>query len=169
VQAVAGQLVTVTLPGDLPSGPFTGVVRIEARRADNSPEPEVVLELPISGRVLRRLAVYGDGVQENGVVDLGIHPTGKAWQHRLLLKVRDEDTDLRLASVKTQPEFIQVALVPYRTESKVRLYHLDISVPADVSACTYRGVRLGELQLMFDHPRIKDLTLRLALAVMPRR
>jgi hypothetical protein len=129
----------------------------------------VVLELPISGRVLRRLAVYGDGVQDNGIVDLGIHPPGREWRHRLLLKVRDPEANLRLTNVKTTPDFVRVSLAPSVTESGARLYHLDLSVPADAPQCIYRGGQLGELKLAFDHPRIKDLTLGLALAVMPRR
>jgi hypothetical protein len=129
----------------------------------------VVLELPISGRVLRRLAVYGDGLQDNGVVDLGVHPPGHPWRHRLLLKVRDQEADLRLTRVQTQPAFVQVSLAPYGTESGARLYHLDLSIPADAPECIYRGAQLGQLELAFDHPRIKDLRLELAFAVMPRR
>jgi hypothetical protein len=113
--------------------------------------------------------VYGDGVQENGVVDLGIHPPGKAWRHRLLLKVRDDDTDLTLTHVRTSPDFLRLSLAPCGTESGTRLYYLDILAPADAPLCIYRGVKLGELKLTFDHPRIRDLTLQLALAVMPRR
>jgi hypothetical protein len=169
LQAATGCTVTVMLPRDMPSGPFAGVVRIEAQNAAVGSPPQVMLELPISGRVLRRLAVYGDGVQDDGVVDLGIHPPGKGWRHRLLLKVRDPEADLRLARVQTQPDFVRVSLAPYGTESGTQLYHLDLSVPADAPECVYRGTHLGELKLVFDHPRIKDLTLRLALAVMPRR
>ncbi len=169
VQAESGYLVTVALPPNLPSGPFKGVVRIESQRSEGASETQTVLELPISGKVLRRLAVYGDGVQENGVVDLGIHPPDRAWQHRLLLKVRDADTELRLTNVQTKPDFFQVTLAPYGTEADARLYHLDISVPAHVPQCIYRGTQLGELKLTFDHPRIQDLSLRLAFAVMPRR
>ena len=84
------------------------------------------------------------------------------------LKVRDEDTDLPLARVQATPDFLQVALVPCGTESRPGLYHLEISAAANAPRCVYRGLKLGELKLTFSHPRIPDLTLPVALAVMPR-
>jgi hypothetical protein len=54
VQGVAAQSVSVTLPGDMPSGPFQATVRIEAQRASLDPAGRIVLDLPLSGRVLRR-------------------------------------------------------------------------------------------------------------------
>lgn len=169
VQAKSGGAVTVALPRDMPAGPFRGVVRISAQRSSDSSRAHSDLAVPISGRVLRRLAVHGDGVQENGVVDMGIHPPGVAWQHRLLLRVRDLEQELRLTDVDIKPDFLKVSLAPCRTESGAGLYTLDISVPADAPRCIYRGVQLGELKLTFDHPRIRELELRLGLAVMPKR
>ncbi|MCU0870997.1 MAG: DUF1573 domain-containing protein [Pirellulaceae bacterium] len=169
VQAKAGYQVTATLPADLPSGPFEGVLRIAAGAAPSGTQGPLVLEIPFSGRVLRRLAVYGVGVEEPGIVDLGIHPPGKVYQHRLLLKVRDEESRLNLVRAEFQPEFLRAAIAPAGTKGKDHLYHLDITIPGDAPECIYRGVSLGEMKLFFDHPRIPELALQLSLAVMRRR
>lgn len=169
VQAKAGYQVSVSLPADLPSGPYTGVVHIEARAAASAIEEPLVLDVPFSGRILRRLAVYGAGVEEPGIVDLGMHPLGRAYQHRLLLKVRDEDPRLNLVRAEVKPEFLQAALVPAGTEGQDHLYYLDITLPADAPPCLHRGASLGDMKLVFDHPRIPELALRLSFAVMPRR
>jgi hypothetical protein len=114
--------------------------------------------------MLRRLAVYGVGVEENGVVDLGIHPPGRGPQRRLVLKVRDEDPRLDLVRAEFRPDFLQWTLAPAGTEGQDHLYHLEITIPADAPKCLYRGIRLGEMKLVFDHPRIPELSLQLALA-----
>jgi hypothetical protein len=169
IQAKAGYQVTMTLPADMASGPFQGVVRIETQSAQHGTTDPLVLEVPLSGRVLRRLAVYGVGVEEPGIVDLGIHPPGKVHRHRVLLKVRDAESRLEMVRAEFQPDFLRATLAPAGTEGKEHLYHLDITIPADAPKCIYRGTQLGKLKLTFDHPRIHDLTLRLALAVMPKR
>lgn len=169
VQAAAGYQVTVTLPTDMPSGPFQGVLRIETQAAARGTTDVLVMQLPVSGRVLRRLAVYGVGVEEPGIVDLGVHPPGKGSQRRLVLKVRDEEPQLRLVRAEFRPDFLQATLAPAGTEGKDHLYHLDITIPAEAPECIYRGSPLGDMKLFFDHPRIPDLSLQLSLAVMRRR
>ena len=169
IQAKAGYDITVTLPADMPSGPFQGEVRIETQSATQGTLDPTALILPLSGRVLRRLAVYGAGVEEPGIVDLGIHPPGELRQRRLVLKVRDEEPHLKLVRAEFRPDFLQATLAPAGTDGKDHLYHLDITIPADAPECIYRSVTLGEMKLLFDHPRIPELSLPLTLAVMPRR
>jgi hypothetical protein len=152
----------------MPSGPFEGVLRIESQAAPSGTLDPLVLGIPFSGRVLRRLAVYGVGVEEPGIVDLGIHPPGKIHHQRLLLKVRDEEPRLNLVRAEFQPEFLRAAIAPAGTEGKDHLYHLEITIPANAPECVFRGVSLGEMKLFFDHPRIPELSLRLSLAVMRR-
>jgi hypothetical protein len=168
VEAEAGCLVTVTLPEDMPSGAFAGVVRVRPRAAEQVVREPLDLEVPFSGRVLRRLAVYGAGVDENGVVDLGIYPPGALRRHRLALKVRDHDPRLALVSAEFRPDFLRAALQPAGMDGKDHLYHLDITIPADAPECIYRGVSRGEMKLYFAHLRIPELTLSLAFAVMRR-
>ena len=169
VQAESGYLVSVTLPPDMPSGPFQGVLHVAARAMTGGLHEPLPLDIPFSGRVLRRLAVYGAGVEEPGIVDLGMHPSGRGYRHRLLLKVRDEDPRLNLVRAEFKPEFLQASLAPAGTDGKEHLYHLDITIPADAPQCSYRGVSLGNMRLVFAHPRIPELALRLSLAVMPPR
>jgi hypothetical protein len=156
--------VTVTLPANLPHGPFRGTVRLGARENPAALQHDL-LEVPISGRVLRRLAVYGTGVDENAVVDLGNIPVGQGLERRLVMKVRDPERALKLRDSRVVPSFVRVSVTPYEGDPDGNLYHLDIVVPPDAPECFWRGTKLGELQLLFDHPRIEDLTLRLALAV----
>jgi hypothetical protein len=165
----AGYHVTVTLPTDMPSGPFESVVRIETREGDQVARQSVGLEVPFSGRVLRRLAVYGAGVEQGGVVDLGIHPPGSVYQHRLVLKVRDPDPRLPLIRAEFQPDFLQATIGPAGMDGKDHLYQLEITIPADAPQCIYRGAPAGEMKLYFAHPRIPELSLGLSFAVMRRR
>jgi hypothetical protein len=164
VNGTAGYAVSVCLPANLPSGPFQGVVRLRAKDDPTALEHEL-LEVPISGRVQRRLALYGTGVQENSVLDLGILPIGRGLQRRLVLKVRDPERTLKLRESRIVPDFVRVAVTPYDGDPAGNLYHLDIVVPPEAPEGCWLGQELGELKLVFDHPRIKDLTLRLALAV----
>jgi hypothetical protein len=168
IEAKAGYLVTVTLPADMPSGPFRGEVRMETKMGRDGEPESVTLAVPISGRVLRRLAVYGVGVEETGILDLGIHPPGAGHQRRLVLKVLDDDLRLEVVRAEFRPDFLQWSLTPAGTEGKDHFYHLDITIPADAPPCVYRGVHLGEMKLYFDHPRIPELSLQLALAVISR-
>lgn len=171
VEAKAGYQVTVTLPGDLPSGPLQGEVRIATQPGHDgeSESDSVTLVVPISGRMLRRVAVYGVGVHETGVVDLGIHPPGAGHRHRLVLKVRDDDPRLEVVRAEFRPDFLQWSLVPAGTEGQDHLYHLEITIPTDAPKCIHRGVHMGEMKLVFDHPRIPELSLQLALGVISRR
>jgi hypothetical protein len=150
------------------SGPFAGLAKIQAKPDGGDSESYELLELPISGRVYRRLAVYGEGIDSNGSLDLGFVQPGEGRQRRLALRVRDRETNLVLKRAEIDPEFIQVSLTPHETSADVKLYHLDITVPRDAPKCVYRGMRPGKMKLFFDHPRIEDLTLDLYLAVMPR-
>ena len=60
LQAAAGRSLTVTVPGEMPSGPFTGVVRIEAQNA------------------VRRVPAFGG----SGIADFrpGPAPLGRLWR-----------------------------------------------------------------------------------------
>lgn len=169
VQGRAGALLTVTLPAEMPSGPFDSVVRLSAPGTDPVAGESLDLEIPLSGRVLRRLAVYGEGVDSSGVVDLGIHRLGNAYQRRLVLKVRDDDARLSLVRAEFRPDFLQAALRPAGTDGKEHLYQLELTIPADAPECIHRGASPAAMTLYFSHPRITELSLALSFAVLRRR
>ncbi len=129
-------------------------------------EPET-LELPVDGRVLRRLAVYGPAITIDGVIDVGQVDQGQSKKTRLVLKVRDAEHALRVTRITPHPEFVKAAVLPYEGKTpEAGLMHLEVEIPADAPRCSYLGVPLGELRVEFDHPRITSLDLKLKFAVV---
>jgi hypothetical protein len=171
--AKCGYRLTVTTPTGLPGGPFRNKLEMRAipARADKatsvSPEP---LALPLEGRVLRRLALYGEGLEEGGRLDLGQVRPGQGRRHRLLAKVRDPEPKVRVASLRTKPDFLKVHLQPLRSDDpECGLYGFVVEVPADAPPCIYRGLRPGEIHVRMDHPRLEDVDLKVYFAVCPER
>jgi hypothetical protein len=85
----------------------------------------------------------------------------------LLLKVRDEERDLRISRVKATPDFLQARLEPFQDKAELGLMQLVLSVPQGARVCSYLGAMAGQLRLEFDHPRIASLDLSVRLAVVP--
>jgi hypothetical protein len=170
--AKCGYRVTVTTPMSLPGGPFRNLLglRVSAPQADKAGSPTVdKLQLPITGRVLRRLALYGEGL-EGGNLDLGRIRPGQGRRHRLLAKVRDPEPKVRVASLRTKPDFLKVHLQPLRSDDpECGLYEFVVEVPADAPPCIYRGLRPGEIHVRMDHPRLEDVDLKVYFAVCPER
>jgi hypothetical protein len=121
----------------------------------------------LHGKVLRRLSIYGQGISNDGVIELGTVPRGAGRKVRLVMKVRDPQMELNVASVRTTPEFLKATIEPHREEGVTGLYDLTIELPADVAPCTYLGRPSGELTIDLDHPRIDDMTLEVRFAVAP--
>lgn len=191
LEALAGYVVRVTTPDNLPSGNFQGVFRLEfaippeerlasdagqqvdtqqeeARQETEEQVAPEVLELALEGRVPRRLAVYGPEIETDGTVDFGLVNEGRAKKVRLLMKVRDREREISVKRVDVRPEFVQVTITPFGGEDRRGMYYLDLEIPADAPRCHHLDVRkLGELHIEIDHPRIDALTLKLRLAVVP--
>ena len=73
---------------------------------------------------------------------MGVIDSSQAHRHRLLLKVRDAETQLVLRQVEAEPRFVAVSLTPLSGEAgRKGLYHLDIEVPADATAGRHQGRR----------------------------
>lgn len=169
LKARAGHEVTVTTAPDMEQGPITGVLRLTVKAANALSGEEVTeqIELPLGGRVMNRLAVYGSGVDSTGTVDLGHVHRGEGLKKKLLVKVRDDVTDLKVTRTTTTPEFIKVGLTPADPSTgSSRMAYLRIEIPTDAPVCHYRGRELGTISLEFDHPRIKDLELKAKFAIL---
>ena len=171
LKAKHGYRLRITLPDTLAQGSFTHWVRFKVTPAgdvaesEEAAEPEE-FELPLEGKVLRRLAVYGPGIDFQGNIQLGLVPLSKGATRRLILKVYDPDPELILEGIQVTPDFLQVRVLPYADGEPTKgLYYLDVEVPKSSPACRYQGQRAGEIQLQFSHPRISELRLRVHFAV----
>jgi hypothetical protein len=169
LNALSGYRLKLTLPSTLPQGEFNHWVRF---RIDPQQPGQAAkhYELPLRGKVLRRLAVYGPGIDHTGTVRLGIVTSELGCRHRLLVKVRDPQRELPLRRVVAEPAFLRASLTPATGVSPDKgLYHLDIELPAHTTPVRHQGPQAGTLTLQFDHPRIPELTLRVDFAVSNRR
>lgn len=166
------------LPGDKPIAVSSEVLKnretpeaqegTEVAEGADEPGEKYTFQLLASGTVIHRLGVYGDGIDENGVVHFGVVDQGKGSKKRLIMKVRDKERELSVKRVDVRPKFLQVSVTPFGGEERRGLYYLDVEVPHDAPACHHIDPKKqGELRIDFDHPRIKGLTLKLELAVAP--
>jgi hypothetical protein len=110
--------------------------------------------------VLRRLAVYGEGIDDTGTINFGVLPCGVEHKLNFIVKVRDELSTLTVRDLHVTPDFIGVRLEPISDSSAPEnLYRLTVTLPATASPCVYRVQRFGKIHFEFDHPRIIELTL----------
>jgi len=163
LNAKSGYRVTVELP-QLVRGPFREWLRFEVRPDDESLGTRE-FQMPLAGKVLRRLAVYGKGIDKHGNIQLGVAIARKGLRHRMFLKVYDDETKLAVQGIEVHPEYLNVQVTPDEKQGDQGLYRLEIEVPVDAPAGRYQAQNAGELTIRFDHPRIKELRLRLHLAV----
>lgn len=163
--AKSGRLITVQAPGMEP-GRFNGAIRANMIPAsaseDTRPHP---INVPISGKVLRRLSLYGPAIDSTGEVSLGETTQGTPLSTTLLARVKDEQKDLKIREIKTVPDFIQVEL-NRKEEAPAGSYDLTVRIPDDAPSISYLGSRIGSIKILFDHPRIKTLELRVSFAVL---
>jgi hypothetical protein len=165
LHARCGQRLTVRLPDTLPQGHFTHWVRFEVVPGDGQAEPREY-ELSLRGKVMRRLAVYGPGIDSEGNVRLGVVPADRETRHQLMLKVYDQQSELPVERIELVPDFLRVSLDRYQpVSSAAGLYRLQLEVPATAPAGNYQEDNAAQLTIHFAHPRIAELKLRIHLAV----
>lgn len=161
-----GRRLKVTLPSEMPQGHFNHQLTLHVQA--NGKEEVDTFELPLQGKVLRRLSAYGPTVTSDGGVDLGATNVGNPMTAKVLLKVRDKVRELNLTEVRVTPDFVNVSVEPTPGASGKGLYIMQIEVPSDSPIGSYTGVRQGQISLKVDHPRITDLDLKLNFIVSPR-
>jgi hypothetical protein len=165
IVARSGHELTLTLPDDLPIGPFHHWVRIRVQPG-NGDEPKEY-ELPLTGKVVRRVAVYGPGIDQRGTIQLGIVRSHSGTKRRFIVKVRDDLPNLTVKKISTHPEFVNATLQPAKvSETASGVYVLDIEIPKGAHPCDFIAKEKGSLQIKFDHPRIDSLRLALDFAVV---
>ncbi len=170
LRAKCGYRLTVSSPKGIQPGYFMTSVSLEAEQL-NAPEgerPETGrCELAVSGKALRRLSVSGPAIDATGKVSFGCVTKGKGARVRLLMKIRDDLKTLAVRHVQCAPAFLKVLVEPYKKNgAKIGLYQLLIDVPKDAPTFYLPPNELGNIQITFDHPRVKQLTLKVDLEVM---
>jgi hypothetical protein len=166
LDALGAQRIKISIPGTLPQGEFSDTLRFRVQPPDEDATP-VDITLPVHGRVLRRLSIYGQGIQGDGVIEMGTVPRGAGKTINLVVKIRDPQTDLKVRDIQITPRFLSASLQPRNSDGISGLYDLSIQLPNDIEPCTYLGNPSGQLKIDFDHPRIEDLTLDVHFAVAP--
>lgn len=187
LNATSGHRLTVTLP-ELPRGHFQQSIRFQVQpRSGTDPSPSDAaaegtapelsdqelapeeltrsFQLPIVGKVLRRLAVYGPGVDHTGNVDLGVIETKQGLKQTLFVKVYDAESELSVESIDVTPAWLEVQLKPDAQRGANGLYRLTLTIPPGTKPGRYRGDEAGTLRVRLNHPRIAELNLRLTFAV----
>ncbi len=168
-EALSGFRLRVTLPEDLPQGEVKGWVRFDVVSNDTGADEPVSksYELPLEGKVLRRVAVYGAAIDNFGVVHLGALPAGQGSSTLLRLKVRDPDPVLKVSQIAVVPDFVRATLKPHADAAQhPDRYELHVEIPRDAPPCVHLNPRFGEVRLQFEHPRVRELRLRLDFAVL---
>jgi hypothetical protein len=176
-EATAAYLLRVTVPPDLPSGSFSGSLDFQVTPSGDAAAH--AYKIPIQGKVLRRLSLYGPEIDENGVIDLGVVRQGTPLKKRLMMKIRDPDFSMDVRRIEVAPSFLKVDVTPYRggaasktgaaasSSAELGMYYLNLEVPADAPACGFTSVAPGKLRLEIEHPRIDELELQIKLTVVP--
>jgi hypothetical protein len=182
VGAQSGKLIKLSLPEGMEIGHFQHWFRATATpaggaefivpptvpkgvRVERSEAMEA--ETMLSGKVLRPFCLYGAGILPSGKINLGQISVGDGKQARFVAKVRDHETNIALSRVTVEPSFVQVSLEPMSDVATPGLYYLNITIPADAPAGTYRHLDGAKMKLEFDHPRIGELEFPLNFSIVP--
>jgi hypothetical protein len=194
-KARSGYVMHVTTPADLPQGYFSTVLNVRVDDVPVPPPPSAsptsedlptseappagdaaadsrMLAIPVNGKVLRRLSVYGNGINAMGIVNAGVLDAGQGARLKLMMKVRDTDPELALERIEVVPDFVQVSVEPHETLARGQstgLYYLNVEIPRGAPECSYLGAYQGHIKLLTTHPRLPETELKLEFAVVPRR
>lgn len=176
--ARSGWQLRARLPADLPLGDLQGSLRFRLDSATaavagadgatgSGTLDEVQYEVPVAGKVLRRIAVYGPKIDWTGTITIGAVGQGKGYSANYVVKVRDAQKDLALLSKHIQPEWMQVEFEPFAMkDSSPGLYRLKLHIPADAPISDFTTGRSAKIQLKFDHPRADSLELNVVFSVV---
>jgi hypothetical protein len=149
-------------PGE---GRFADTLQVSLRESGSDTIEQITI--PIRGSIKRRLSFYGPSIDEQGIIELGNIPEGEARQAKLLAKVRDELSALADVKVEVFPEFVTAKWQPH-PGGQPGMYQLVLDVPAGIGPCQYKSNPSGRVVIRTAHPRIGEVELGLAFAIVPR-
>jgi hypothetical protein len=168
LKAKSGWNLVLTLPVDMPTGPFASQLQFMARPAPLSSNDTpaqaasgsaITRTIPVEGSVLRRLAVYGEGVTPAGTIEAGTIDPRAGYSGTYILRVNDDQPELKVTQITTEPALLEARLERYAESGASGIYRIFLHIrPSDVAA-VYQGENRGKLSITFDHPRIKSLDL----------
>jgi hypothetical protein len=165
--ALAGILLTVTAKPGLPLGNFEQ----ELELATNLPD-RTRLTIPIRGRVAGELSIIGPGWnRKRGMLSFGTVDRDKGALARLLIMVRGADGQtIEITTQRVTPAELQVTLGEPKPLKGGRIIQvpLTIAVPPGTPPMVHFDEQhggLGEILLKTNHPRDKELRLKVRFAV----
>lgn len=164
IKAKSGKHLTVTIPDYLQQGAFSHWLRVMIQPEGGKEATEY--ELPLVGKVVRPVSVYGKCIDSTGTIRLGVISSHVGCKRRFLVKVRDKQTSLLVRETKTVPGSLVVQL--HAQDVAAGLYVLEIEVPKHSKPCDYISKSDGLIRLDFEHPRIDALELKMEFAVADR-
>ncbi len=147
------------------AGRFSETLQVSLRESGRETVEQITI--PIHGSIKRRLSFYGPSIDSAGTIDLGNIPEGKAQQVKLLAKVRDELRTLDNVEVEVFPDFVAAKWQPH-PGGQPGMYQLVLDVPAGIGPCQYKSNPSGRVVIRTSHPRIGEVELGLAFAIVPR-
>ncbi|MCA9237244.1 MAG: DUF1573 domain-containing protein [Planctomycetales bacterium] len=155
--AKSGYLITYTTPKGMDHGRYQHTLSLTAAPADGEPQQ---IELPVVCKVLRKVAVYGEGIDADGVIRFGVVEAGEPHRRQFTVKVHDENPDVGEVVLTAEPSYVQAKLTPQAT-AQGNLYRLQVTIPADAPLEVHRGDTAGRLTIEFGHPALEPLELGL--------
>ena len=151
----SGWKVDVTIDASHTNKSFNEDIYFVVVPSDEKIEPKT-MRVDVTGSVRGAIRVTGKGVSMAGRLELHRIDTSKDFERTFLLKVSDPEGDLGTISKRITPDFVQVAVEPYRESGTTSLYRLKLKIPAGKLQGAYIGPSAGQMHLEFDHPRIKE-------------
>lgn len=88
---------------------------------------EIVREISIRGKMPNRLALYGPGLSQGVGLDLGLIPSDKRTERKLVMKLRGSRKPTVLRIGRVEPEIVEVTLEP--NEKREGMYTVSVVVP----------------------------------------
>lgn len=160
LQSNDGYRITVTTPDDLPEGYFKHNLKFRVQPKDNA---EKVYELPVTGKVLRRISIYGKGINAGGTIKLGKVQRGKGLKRFFNIKVRDQNPVLEVKKVDTMPDFMRVSLVD-NGHAATGLYRMLLEIPKTAPQGTFIADP-GKVHIEFENKRFDDIDLNVEFVI----
>lgn len=165
--ALAGQLIEVTIKPGLPSGPFEQTIRLTT---DDPLAPS--LDLPIRGYVVSDISVAGPGWDSQlNLLDLGTIDKRKGLRRNIVLVARGpfrEEVRFELAEVR--PAFLRCEIGAPRAVNNGATYQtpITIEVPKESPAVSFAGPQtnaLGRMVFRTNHPDVPEIKILLSLTI----
>lgn len=165
--ALAGQLIEVTIKPGLPPGPFEQTIRLTT---DDPAAP--ALELPIRGYVVGDISVAGPGWDsQHNLLELGTIDKRKGMRRNLLLVARGPyREEVRFELAEARPAFLRCEIGPPQAVNNGAIYQtpVTIEVPKDSPAVSFAGPQsseFGRLVFRTNHPKVPEVRILVSLTI----